>query len=129
MSEFLLELFSEEIPPDLQINARENLFKNFGVPLIFLFLPIFIYLCSGLKVENKFIDYFDESTEIHQGMKFIDEELGGTTPIDLVFTLPEEEIFIDEDDLFFSEGSETSQYWWRQKNMRLLKSIQFESVS
>jgi len=107
----------------LYLNTK-NLFKNFGVPLIFLFLPIFIYLSSGLKVENKFIDYFDESTEIHQGMKFIDEELGGTTPIDIVFTLPEEEIFIDEDDLFFSEGSETSQYWWRQKNMRLLKSIQ-----
>ena len=33
-------------------------------------------------------------------MKFIDEELGGTTPIDLVFTLPEEEILIDEDDFF-----------------------------
>ena len=107
----------------LNLNTK-NLFKNFGVPLIFLFLPIFIYLSSGLKVENKFIDYFDESTEIHQGMKFIDEELGGTTPIDIVFTLPEEEIFIDEDDLFFSEGSETSQYWWRQKNMRLLKNIQ-----
>ena len=107
----------------LYLNTK-NLFKNFGVPLIFLFLPIFVYLSSGLKVENKFIDYFDESTEIHQGMKFIDEELGGTTPIDIVFTLPEEEIFIDEDDLFFSEGSETSQYWWRQKNMRLLKSIQ-----
>ena len=107
----------------IYLNTK-NLFKNFGVPLIFLFLPIFIYLSSGLKVENKFIDYFDESTEIHQGMKFIDEELGGTTPIDIVFTLPEEEIFIDEDDLFFSEGSETSQYWWRQKNMRLLKSIQ-----
>ena len=107
----------------LYLNTN-NLFKNFGLPLIFLFLPIFIYLSSGLKVENKFIDYFDESTEIHQGMKFIDEELGGTTPIDIVFTLPEEEIFIDEDDLFFSEGSETSQYWWRQKNMRLLKSIQ-----
>ena len=107
----------------LYLNTK-NLFKNFGVPLIFSLLPIFIYLSSGLKVENKFIDYFDESTEIHQGMKFIDEELGGTTPIDIVFTLPEEEIFIDEDDLFFSEGSETSQYWWRQKNMRLLKSIQ-----
>ena len=107
----------------LYLNTK-NLFKNFGVPLIFSLLPIFIYLSSGLKVENKFIDYFDESTEIHQGMKFIDKELGGTTPIDIVFTLPEEEIFIDEDDLFFSEGSETSQYWWRQKNMRLLKSIQ-----
>ena len=100
------------------------LFRKFGVPLIFLLVPIFIYLSSGLKVENKFIDYFDKSTEIHKGMKFIDEELGGTTPIDIVFTLPEEEIFIDEDDLFFSEGSETSQYWWRQKNMRLLKNIQ-----
>ena len=102
----------------------KKLFQTIGVPAIFLLLPVFVYLSSGLKVENRFIDYFDESTEIHQGMKFIDEELGGTTPIDLVFTLPEEEIFIDEDDLFFSEDSETSQYWWRQKNMRLLKSIQ-----
>ena len=100
------------------------LFRKLGVPLIFLLVPIFVYLSSGLKVENKFIDYFDESTEIHQGMKFIDEEFGGTTPIDIIFTLPEEEIFIDEDDLFYSEGSETSQYWWRQKNMRLLKNIQ-----
>lgn len=104
----------------------KKIFKNFGVPLIFLFLPISIYLSSGLKVENKFIDYFDKSTEIHQGMKFIDSELGGTTPIDIVLTLPEEEIFIDEDDLFFSEGSETTEYWWRQKNMRLLKSIQYD---
>ena len=102
----------------------KKLFKTIGIPAIFLLFPFFIYLSLGLKVENRFIDYFDESTEIHQGMKFIDEELGGTTPIDLVFTLPEEEILIDEDDFFFSEDSETSQYWWRQKNMRLLKSIQ-----
>lgn len=102
----------------------KKVFKTIGIPAIFLLLPVFIYLSLGLKVENRFIDYFDESTEIHQGMKFIDEELGGTTPIDLVFTLPEEEILIDEDDFFFSEDSETSQYWWRQKNMRLLKSIQ-----
>ena len=27
MSEFFLELFSEEIPPKLQISARENLLK------------------------------------------------------------------------------------------------------
>ena len=102
----------------------KKVFKTIGIPAIFLLLPVFIYLSLGLKVENRFIDYFDESTEIHQGMKFIDEELGGTTPIDLVFTLPEEEILIDEDDFFFSEDSETSQYWWRQKNMRLLKRIQ-----
>ncbi|RPG44651.1 MAG: hypothetical protein CBC72_000755 [Gammaproteobacteria bacterium TMED112] len=109
----------------LYLNTKKQ-FRVIGVPIIFILLPVFVYLSLGLKVENKFIDYFDKSTEIHQGMKFIDEEMGGTTPIDLVFTLPEEEVFIDEDDLFFSEDSETSQYWWRQKNMRLLKSIQFD---
>ena len=55
-----------------------------------------------LKVENKFIDYFNENTEIYQGMSLIDRELGGTTPIDIVLTLPEEEIIIDEDDFFLA---------------------------
>ena len=31
MSEFFLELFSEEIPANLQKNARENLFKIFDM--------------------------------------------------------------------------------------------------
>ena len=86
-------------------------------------IPVFIYLSMQLKVENKFIDYFNESTEIYQGMSLIDRELGGTTPIDIVLTLPEEEIIIDEDDFFFSEDSEVATYWWREKNMELLKSL------
>ena len=56
-------------------------------------------------------------------MSLIDRELGGTTPIDIVLTLPEEEIIIDEDDFFFSEDSEVATYWWREKNMELLKSL------
>lgn len=39
-----------------------------------------------LKVENSFIDYFKTSTEIYQGMKLIDDNLGGTTPLDVVIT-------------------------------------------
>ncbi|MCB1616523.1 MAG: MMPL family transporter, partial [Pseudomonadales bacterium] len=39
---------------------------------------------SRLKVENRFIDYFDESTEIYQGMQLIDQKLGGTTPLDII---------------------------------------------
>ena len=35
---------------------------------------------SQLKVENRFIDYFDENTEIYQGMEIIDAKLGGTIP-------------------------------------------------
>ena len=54
-----------------------------------------------LKVENKFIDYFNENTEIYQGMSLIDRELG-STPVGIVLTLPEEEIVIDEDDFFLA---------------------------
>jgi uncharacterized protein len=39
---------------------------------------------SRLRVENSFIDYFKESTEIHQGMRLIDQKLGGTTPLDVI---------------------------------------------
>ncbi len=72
----------------------------------------FIALISGvgitkLKVENKFIDYFREKTEIFQGMSLIDRKLGGTTPLDLVidFKLAEESFaeFDEEDELFADE--------------------------
>ncbi len=49
---------------------------------------------SQLKVENSFIDYFKENSEIYQGMEFIDRRLGGTTPLDIILDfpqLPEEE--------------------------------------
>lgn len=39
---------------------------------------------SRLSVENRFIDYFAEDTEIHRGMLVIDRELGGTTPLDVI---------------------------------------------
>lgn len=45
---------------------------------------------SRLKVENRFIDYFDDSTEIHQGMLVIDQRLGGTINLDVVLNKPEQ---------------------------------------
>lgn len=41
---------------------------------------------SRLTVENSFIDYFKSSTEIHQGMITIDDQLGGTSPLDVVIS-------------------------------------------
>jgi hypothetical protein len=43
---------------------------------------------SRLEVENRFIDYFRESTEIYQGMELLDSQLGGTIPLDIVLTPP-----------------------------------------
>lgn len=44
---------------------------------------------SQLKVENRFIDYFKESTEIHQGMELLDSRLGGTIPLDIIIKAPD----------------------------------------
>lgn len=39
-----------------------------------------------LNVENSFINYFKADTEVHQELAYIDQEFGGSTPLDLVYT-------------------------------------------
>ena len=41
-----------------------------------------------MEVENSFINYFNKKTEIYQGMKLIDEKLGGTTPLEVILRFP-----------------------------------------
>ena len=43
---------------------------------------------AQLTIENRFIDYYKKSTEIYQGMALIDQELGGTTPLDVIIDAP-----------------------------------------
>jgi len=45
---------------------------------------------SRLEVENRFIDYFKDSTEIYQGMELLDSKLGGTIPLDIILYPPAE---------------------------------------
>jgi predicted RND superfamily exporter protein len=69
-----------------------------------------IWGISRLQVENRFIDYFHESTEIYRGLSVIDQKLGGTTSLDIIINAraasgftTEEDItptFTDEDDPF-----------------------------
>ena len=60
---------------------------------ILVFSVLLAAFCIGgitqLSVENRFIDYFKSDTEIHQGMKVIDQKLGGTTPLDVIIDLKE----------------------------------------
>ena len=107
------------------INPIRLLARAITMPLILLCIPLFVYLASNLKVENKFIDYFKQDTEIYKGMSLIDTELGGTTPVDITILMPEKNIeMLDELDFFYSEDSEVPEYWWKQDSMTLLKSIQ-----
>ena len=59
-----------------------------------------MYGLTKLQIENSFIDYFKESTEIYQGMKLIDDQLGGTTPFDVIIQFNEiEEDYIEDDNI------------------------------
>ncbi|MEH6581079.1 MAG: MMPL family transporter [Halioglobus sp.] len=53
-----------------------------------LLLLVMVYGISRLEVENRFIDYFHESTEIYRGMELLDAKLGGTIPLDIVLSAP-----------------------------------------
>ena len=90
---------------------------------------------SRLIVENSFIDYFRESTEIYQGMKVIDEELGGTTPLDVIIDFADtetrpiaiieetsEDIF-DELDAEFELEKNEAQYWFTTQRMERVEAV------
>lgn len=83
---------------------------------------------TRLRVENSFIDYFRESTEINQGMSLIDAQLGGTLSFDAIVRLPEEEVAFEDDfdDGFGSSGfggGSDDAYWFTAPRMAEVKAI------
>ena len=99
----------------------------------FIFTTTFIVIISSvygitkLEVENSFINYFDKETEIYKGMKKIDEQLGGTTPLNIILKFPSKSTKDSDDE--FSEWDEDneknedkSKYWFtRDKMDKILK--------
>ena len=91
---------------------------------------------SRLTVENSFINYFKDTTEIYQGMKTVDENLGGTTPLDVIIqfeeiktqpstivseTDSEGDADFDEFDEF-EEAEKEDKYWFTSEKMaRVIK--------
>ena len=106
--------------------SKKNKILILGPTFIILILSLFGI--SKLEVENSFINYFDKDTEIYKGMKKIDEELGGTTPLNVIINFPiKEKIVINSDDEFSEWDEEESnenkaKYWFtRDKMDKILK--------
>ncbi len=72
----------------LLANVTQNYAKTVFIVTGLLIVMIGVGV-SRLTVENSFIDYFRESTEIYQGLKVIDQNLGGTTPLDIILSFEE----------------------------------------
>ena len=127
-----------------------TLTARFGKGILVLASLIFFFSVAGLnqlEVENSFIDYFDENTEIYQGMVSIDQNMGGTTPLDVIISLypaeahvdnnievvdliddelPLVDLFLEEDEFFFEEEfseEDKAGYWFTPDKMELILAI------
>ena len=95
---------------------------------------------TQLRVENSFIDYFKPSTEIYQGMSVIDQQLGGTTPLDVIIRFdsldqaPAEpaaedpaaspaDDFFDQFEEEFAQEQDSAQYWFTPERMRTVERV------
>ena len=107
--------------------SKGNTYLIFSISLIIIFLSFFGI--SKLEVENSFINYFDKKTEIYKGMKIIDDQLGGTTPLDVVLKFPtnnnsetKDEEFSEWEEDAPSSKDDPSKYWFtRNKIDKILK--------
>ena len=110
-----------------------RLIKNHGRSVLTAYAVLTLLSVIGmtfLTVENRFIDYFKQSTEIYQGMIKIDRELGGTTPLDVILEPDKgyyefmkelaEDPFMDDED---SAGISGSSYWFNIFKLETIENI------
>ena len=106
-----------------------------------LLIIITVIGITKLKVENSFINYFKEKTEIYKGMKLIDDKLGGTTPLDVVINFEkgketvetskniplsdDDELGLDDDffDLESTIEINTEDYWFTQTKINQIEKV------
>lgn len=118
------------------IALSKYLVEFHGKKIIFTSIVVVVFALTGaskLIVENSFINYFKESTQIYKGMKVIDESLGGTTPLDVVITFKEEEkqevkastdsfgfdSFEDE----FAIDKSSEEYWFTRDKLNVILRV------
>ena len=97
------------------------------IPVLSIILFILALMgINKLTVENKFIDYFKPSTEIYKGLSLIDQKLGGTAPLDIVISSPDNSnLNIDDEEGFDDFGVETDEYgyWYNADKLSELEKI------
>ncbi|MDG2460220.1 MAG: MMPL family transporter [Luminiphilus sp.] len=137
--------------PDVPFTARfAGIVERHGRSVVVVTMGLVVLSVAGiraLEVENRFIDYFKEHTEIYQGMELLDARLGGTIPLDVILLAPADVEAVDsaetspgtddweEGDGFFDEAfgidfgfgaedSERAGYWFSVPGRQLIDEVQ-----
>lgn len=113
--------------------------ENHGKKILLTVVAILAFSYYGvtkLIVENSFINYFKEDTEIYKGMQKIDSNLGGTTPLEIIVKFPDTqeknnpsfENTQEGDELSefakeFEEDENNAQYWFTDEKMQTVLKV------
>ena len=109
---------------NLALNSRKIIYA-----VCVLVVCFGVYGISKIKVENSFIGYFKESTQIRQGMQVIDTKLGGTIPVDVIVKFkesePKQESGEEKDDFEseFENDAKSAKYWFNSYHTRVAEKI------
>ncbi|MBI1363741.1 MAG: MMPL family transporter [Proteobacteria bacterium] len=81
-----------------------------------------------INLDNRFLDYFRHSTDIYQSLAFIDRNLGGTIPMDVVINFPPYQAEVASDDDMFADPTATAdpypqKYWFTPDKIRVLHRL------
>ena len=111
------------------VDTLSNVALKFG-KYIYAFVAVIsvitLYGLTQLKVENSFINYFRSDTEIHKGMKLIDNQLGGTTPMDIIIKFPDSKVSQDDDefdDLLGDSEESSESNWFTTEKINKIKYV------
>ena len=131
----ILEVKPSDSKKDFKHSATlrfSSLTAKFGNQILILsatLLLVAVFGINKLTVENRFIDYFKDTTEIYIGMELLDKKLGGTAPLDLIINSPKETNINSEEDPFdefeddFGDDEESNGYWWNTINIKKIEEI------
>ncbi len=92
---------SAATPPGIE-SLRFLAAVSLRAPGLVVFLSLILYAVSiygttKLNPETKFIDYFKESSDIYSGLDYIDNRMGGLTPMEVILRSDEEDFFRTSD--------------------------------
>lgn len=86
-----------------------------------------IFGIGKVSMENRFLDYFQDDTDINQGMSFVDAKLGGTVPFDVVLHFAPFEDYADPDaeEDFFADEEEAypERYWFTRDKLDVVEKV------
>jgi predicted RND superfamily exporter protein len=108
---------SRVLEQDKSTTLLENLLdvivnnKGLTITIIVGIFVLNIIGISQITVENRFIDYFKKTTDIYQGLELVDQELGGTVPLEVMLEVDTEQVDeVDEVDENAQEDDEFGDY-------------------